>query len=78
MIHALCKDMEVKQAMRGAISLHHISLIHFLAERLKLPTMRNVGQRGQFIRAESDRETNKADKQWRKWPFSQLPWPVWL
>lgn len=36
--------MKVKQATRGAINLHHISLVHFLVERLKLPTMRNVGQ----------------------------------
>lgn len=54
------RTWEVKQAMRGAISLHHISLIHFLVEWLKLPAMRNVGQRG---RLSEQRAAGKQTKQ---------------
>lgn len=34
--------------MRGAFSLHHVSLIHFLVEWVKLSAKRNVGQRGRL------------------------------
>lgn len=42
------RTQEVDQAMRGAFSLHHISLIHFLVEWVKLPVKRNVGQPGRL------------------------------
>lgn len=55
------RTWEVKQAMKGAISLHHISLIHFLVEWLKLPAMRNVGQRGR-LSEQSCWKTNSGNK----------------
>lgn len=54
------RTQEVKQAIRGAFSLHHISLIHFLVEWVKLPAKRNVGQRG---RLSEQRAAGKQTKQ---------------
>lgn len=62
-VHALWKDG--KRSTRlweepSAFSLHHISLIHFLVEWVKLPAKRNVGQRG---RLSEQRAAGKQTKQ---------------
>lgn len=55
------RTQEVDQAMRGAFSLHHISLIHFLVEWVKAPREEECRTVRQVIRAEGCWETNKSD-----------------
>lgn len=72
------RTWEVKQAMRGAISLHHISLIHFLVEWLKLPAMRNVGQRGRLSGQRAAGKQTKQKNSGNEITFSEILWPVRL
>lgn len=58
--------------MSGAISPHHISLIHFLVERLKVLAMRNVGRWGRLAEqgaaGKQTKQTQNSEKNRRPMP----------